>query len=261
MRALLMTLGLLVVACGDIEQWETDDGGTDSGQDAAVDGGDSDTDTGTSDADTDTSDADTDTQDTDTDTSDADTDTQDTNTGADSETEDTDTADTDTGTACPEGALLDEATGLCWQVTPADGAVLPWVDAVTYCNDLGLGDFTDWRLPDLDELRSIVRGCSGNETGGSCTATDGCLTASCWSDTLCPLCTLLAGPSSGCYWEDGLGGSCAGGSTPAWNGYWTSNAVADNADDVWLVIFGYGGRPGFTIKTTGANARCVRGPD
>jgi hypothetical protein len=31
-----------------------------------------------------------------------------------------------------------------------------WVDALSYCANLDLGGFQDWRLPDIIELQSIV---------------------------------------------------------------------------------------------------------
>ena len=41
----------------------------------------------------------------------------------------------------------------------------------TYCNDLNkeqYGGHNDWRLPTIDELRSIIQNCSGTELEGEC---------------------------------------------------------------------------------------------
>ena len=43
-----------------------------------------------------------------------------------------------------------------------------WDDAVLYCQNLDEGDHDDWRLPNIDELRTLVRNCSGVMTGGAC---------------------------------------------------------------------------------------------
>ena len=52
------------------------------------------------------------------------------------------------------GTVSDSATGLVWQqgeVTPT----VTWEAALTYCENLALGNHTDWRLPNIKELRSI----------------------------------------------------------------------------------------------------------
>lgn len=46
-------------------------------------------------------------------------------------------------------------TGLMWQQAEATAAVT-WEDALTYCENLMLGNHADWRLPNIKELRSIV---------------------------------------------------------------------------------------------------------
>lgn len=51
--------------------------------------------------------------------------------------------------------VTDNATGLMWQQAD-DGYTYYWADALDYCEDLELGDYSDWRLPDNKELQSIV---------------------------------------------------------------------------------------------------------
>ena len=43
-----------------------------------------------------------------------------------------------------------------------------WDDAVLYCQNLDEGDHDDWRMPNIDELRTLVRNCSGVMTGSAC---------------------------------------------------------------------------------------------
>lgn len=53
------------------------------------------------------------------------------------------------------GTVTDSATGLMWQqVEPAPGYT--WTNALSYCNVLNLGGNSDWRLPNIRELTSIV---------------------------------------------------------------------------------------------------------
>ena len=54
---------------------------------------------------------------------------------------------------CKNGTIKDTKTGLYWQ-KKSDAHI--WVDAVYYCKSLTLGDYTDWRLPTIQELLSIV---------------------------------------------------------------------------------------------------------
>jgi len=51
--------------------------------------------------------------------------------------------------------VVDNATGLTWQrgVSPS---MEPQVDAAAYCDGLDLGGSTEWRLPAVLELRSLV---------------------------------------------------------------------------------------------------------
>ena len=52
------------------------------------------------------------------------------------------------------GTVTSANTSLMWQqgeVTPT----VTWEGALTYCKNLSLGNHTDWRLPNIKELRSI----------------------------------------------------------------------------------------------------------
>jgi len=52
------------------------------------------------------------------------------------------------------GTVTDRTTGLIWQ---QDGtAQRNWEGALTYCEDLSLGEFFDWRLPNRNELQSLI---------------------------------------------------------------------------------------------------------
>ncbi len=54
-----------------------------------------------------------------------------------------------------DGTVTDNVTALVWQQSVAPGAYRQ-SGGVTYCKALNLGGFTDWRLPSLVELLSLV---------------------------------------------------------------------------------------------------------
>ena len=53
-----------------------------------------------------------------------------------------------------DGTVSDISTGLMWQKNSVQG--ISWQDALAYCSGLKLGGHSDWRLPDVNELISLV---------------------------------------------------------------------------------------------------------
>ncbi|MBI4689287.1 MAG: DUF1566 domain-containing protein [Nitrospirae bacterium] len=51
--------------------------------------------------------------------------------------------------------VTDNLTGLVWMKSP-DSTTKMWTDAITYSNNLSLCGYTDWRLPNVNELESLV---------------------------------------------------------------------------------------------------------
>lgn len=70
------------------------------------------------------------------------------------------------GTGAAEGTVTDSTTNLMWQqcsaglsgtsCTTGSAALYIWDNAISYCEGLSLGGFTDWRLPNVKELESIA---------------------------------------------------------------------------------------------------------
>jgi len=133
-------------------------------------------------------------------------------TDTDSDTDSNSDADgcVNTDTATDAGALcwIDEATGLEWQVYPPcadDGDdQFPWGDAVARCEGSELCGSTDWAMPNIGELRSLIRGCPETETGGACPIADG-YTGIYGAE--CHGCAEHEGPSEeGLYWPSSFKG-------------------------------------------------------
>jgi len=159
----------------------------------------------------------------------------------------------------------DNETGLCWQnpqkdaFTPGDGG-LPQPDAVRYCQELVFGGYDDWRLPNIDEMRTLIRGNPGTETGGDCPITEGSPMAD-MADEACAPNTEFGGPGiEGCYWPPELTGTCNK-PDPAAEGhpleFVSSTVASDNAHWVGCVLFD-NGAASFNHINSLADVRCVR---
>ena len=59
--------------------------------------------------------------------------------------------------------MTDTMSGLMWQQID-DGVARNWEQALAYCENLYLAGFSNWRLPDIKELESIVTITSFDET-------------------------------------------------------------------------------------------------
>jgi hypothetical protein len=157
---------------------------------------------------------------------------------------------------CVEPEFCDVGPGLCWQNVPR-ALNSTWESQNEYCNTLDLAGSTSWRLPTIDELRSLVRGCPASEPGGACAITETCThTTTCVSG--CGGCSSLGGPGAGgAYWPEGLHGALrdpSGGDTY----YWSSS---HDAMHYWCLEFTratFETVMNFSPYSEAAAARCVR---
>ncbi|KJY82933.1 hypothetical protein TW81_12080 [Vibrio galatheae] len=65
-----------------------------------------------------------------------------------------------------EGAVVDNATGLIWQQADSQ-TQMDFPRALAYCENLELAEQSDWRLPNVKELQSIVDYTRSPATSGS----------------------------------------------------------------------------------------------
>lgn len=130
------------------------------------------------------------------------------------------------------GIWEDPDSGLIWQNPPAED-LMEWQEAKDYCAYLLLKNRDDWRLPTINELRSLVRNCPGTMTDGECQVTDDCLDSLCWNNKHCghfDCYHSIDDPTEGCLWPDEILGEC--------HCYWTfftTNVM--NYDYAWFVDF------------------------
>lgn len=159
----------------------------------------------------------------------------------------------------------DPETNLTWQnpqkdaYTTDDGG-LTQPDAIRYCEELVLGGYGDWRLPNIDELRTLVRGNPPAEAGGDCPLIEGSPRED-MNDKACSPIEEFGGPGvGGCYWPSELNGTCNK-PDPAAQGhpleYVSSTVSSDNEDWVGDVMFD-NGAVCFNHIHSLAEVRCVR---
>jgi hypothetical protein len=124
--------------------------------------------------------------------------------------------------------VTDTATGLMWQqieVVNTEGTVreMTWEEALNYCNTLELAGYDDWRLPNINELRSIV---DYNKTVDY--------------DSDDPPIDKVRFPNA------------------IWGTYWSSTTYADKTYKAWVIRFNNHGRDGVDDKLNSYYVRAVR---
>jgi len=129
------------------------------------------------------------------------------------------------------GSWTDPSSFLTWQDTPTGGE-MSWASAKAHCTGLSL-EGGGWRMPNIGELRTLIRGCPATEHGGSCNIDEGdCLKNSCRDDS-CDGCPQSDGPADGCFWPDEMQGPC--------DWYWSLSPIADQGHHAWVVSFHHHG--------------------
>jgi hypothetical protein len=121
---------------------------------------------------------------------------------------------------------------------------MTWDAAVQHCATLSYGAHSDWRLPLVTELMSLVRGCPNI---GTCAITEQCETTRCDINT-CNDCAYYAGPSNRCYWPSEMKGDCSS--------YWSATNTYTTTRAYYVVF--YLGNVYEYLKSDEFPARCVR---
>ena len=148
---------------------------------------------------------------------------------------------------CGGGSSNDENNDITCTVvadktwTDKADSLMSWQDAQDYCNNLTACGYSDWHLPTISELRSLIQNCPATQTGGECGVTDSCLS---WSDCRDSACSGCDSDSSSKLGDTG------------W--FWSSSVLSDDySDDAWGVNF-HGGHVNGYLKSSDFYVRCVR---
>jgi uncharacterized protein DUF1566/exosortase sorting signal-containing protein len=158
----------------------------------------------------------------------------------------------DCGGSCAEGCYAatwtDPATGLVWQKEAGFYGYNDFTRPQNFCAAGGNGlPGTGWRLPNITELRSLIRGCPGTEAGGACGVTPGCTSSACNVYEDCG-CAWGEGPVDGGYLDENL--------NPLNDGFWSDTTHPTQYWD-WVVDY-RSGTVHIKVQGVMAGVRCVR---
>ncbi len=118
------------------------------------------------------------------------------------------------------GIITDIGTDLIWQA--GYGKSFTWSEACDYCNNLSLGGYNDWELPDIDQLATII------------------------NKDYSPAINLN-------YFSDS-----ADWGTGILSGSWTGSTYSDDTEKAWVITFYGEGIAGTSLKKYKGYVRCVR---
>ena len=99
---------------------------------------------------------------------------------------------------------------------------MKWQDAKDYCDNLTACGYSDWHMPTINELRTLIQNCPETQTGGECGITDSCLSYDECGHNACDGCTSDSGGKSK------LGDKSS---------FWSSSVQSENSNNAWCVDF------------------------
>lgn len=188
----------------------------------------------------------------------------DTDSDGDSDTDTDSDSDTDTdsdgdipaggfdGVDNEDGTVTDETTGLMWQKGMKSAYMdTDLADAAPYCETLDLGGYDDWRLPSVEEFRSLIIECDASMIGGACNASDSC---SDQTDCLgnCEGCEMMGASTSDGIYLDELFTEAR-----SYSRCWTTTVAPYSSGMIFIVDF-RNGSVGENSTLGGFNVKCVR---
>lgn len=142
---------------------------------------------------------------------------------------------------------LDASTNLTWTVAQV-AQNRNFQGALDACASLRLCPDVKWRLPTIDELRTIVRNCPNVERGGACRVMNGCGDRSACVMN-CSACSSDSSSGDPKFRIEQLVGY-------AWE--WSSSVVLNDPDSVWMLAFNTGDIGSISRDSTSPAVRCVK---
>jgi len=146
--------------------------------------------------------------------------------------------DTNDSSSCPS------VDGNMW--SSLSSIFMPLDEAIEYCEKLKECGYSDWKLPTISDLRTLIKNCPGSQTGGACAVSDpDHLSSDDWNENDCR-----------CEYMENNGGYYSKLGDDDKVRLWSSSALSDHSN-YWYVSFfsGYITNAGMDYSHY---VRCVR---
>ena len=151
----------------------------------------------------------------------------------------------------------DSSSGLIWSAKASYN--MTGDNAGSYCDNLAEDGCSDWHLPTIDELRTLLINADRVKNNCQVSEDNNCLSySSCWR---CSTCTQTGTQESN-------GTDCSDWGTSYSDGryskfgetgyFWSSSIISDLSDDAWFVNFNRGGVHSDNKEWSSMSVRCVR---
>ena len=128
-----------------------------------------------------------------------------------------------------------------------------WSGIKEYCENLTEGGYSDWRLPNIDELRTTIKNCFKTEHGGLCKISEknGCLSGKrCGNGYISESCY--------CDYKKNAGGYYSKLGDDDQVVLWSSSVRSDDSSCIWVVSFIDGAVTCLSPVISSGYVRCVR---
>ena len=103
---------------------------------------------------------------------------------------------------------------------------MSWSSSKDYCEELREGGFSDWRLPDISELRETVKGCKNIEKDGKCAVTNECKSTDNCRNSYCDGCPDKSDGSYSIFGDKET--------------FWSSTEISRSGSKSWFIDFSTG---------------------
>ena len=132
--------------------------------------------------------------------------------------------------------------GKMWQKETVEDK-MTWDEAMEYAKNLRLGGYDDWRLPIVDEFRSVISGCGGINIKAEKADDD--------------IGDIVYKNEINEFYHNCLEKKGFKSESDDW--YWSSTTYSNNTLKAWIVYFNYGYTYNYTKDYHIGSVRCMRG--
>ncbi|HNZ53250.1 MAG TPA: DUF1566 domain-containing protein [bacterium] len=120
---------------------------------------------------------------------------------------------------------------------------MSWSESKKYCENLKEDGYSDWRLPAINELRTLIKNCTYTVTKGKCNVTNDCTDRDKCHSSYCDGCPYRIDGEYSIFGDSGV--------------FWSITELSDGSVKSWTIDFGYA-EIGYNYRIKKYFVRCVR---